>query len=165
VKIRVAWRDFIGRLESFSSDIYLFHYGSYERQVLEGLGSRTDQARLSPRLFDLLPSVTHHASLPSRGFSLKVVAGELGFWWEDDDADGRYAGKWWDLWRRKRDSEAFNRLRQYNADDLRALALVREWFLEFPDCIPSKRRLKLLRTRATRIEIVERHRVLELCLG
>jgi len=124
---KAAWGEFIEHLGQYPSDIPLFHYASYERGIVKGMGRG---AKLLGRLVDIYPIVRNCVSLPARGFSLKDVAKSLKFQWRADFPSGVLARElWYDSLNGRPGIRA---LRQYNEDDLKALLVVTDWLRQQP---------------------------------
>lgn len=125
---RRAWRELCQHLRTLPRDCPVFHFGTYDAQLVRGLQARHGGAKdLERRLVDLHLCLANHVALPSRGTSLKAIAEALGFHWAEPDASGQMASLWWDAWATHRDRRARAMLLRHNKDDLRALTVVLDW--------------------------------------
>ena len=118
----------------------MFHYAPVEvthlRRLIGSLGPWDKP--LGVRASDLIDScfVDLHKDLKSHfigvhGLGLKQVATAVGFEWRDDDPSGEQSQVWLDRARSPGnldDARAMrSRILEYNEDDVRATAFVRDW--------------------------------------
>lgn len=76
---------------------------------------------------DLYNIATNSVILPLYFYSLKDVAGFIGYKWDQVGAGGGEALTWYDQWQETGKKEFLNKLIKYNEDDVRATLLIREW--------------------------------------
>lgn len=112
-------------------DVLVFHYApvekSHARRILgEDVNRYAGTAAAYPAWIDLHPPTK--ACLESRaGLGLKVVATEgAGFHWRDEDPGGLNSQVWLDQ-ARAGDEAAWQRILDYNEDDVRATLAVRQF--------------------------------------
>jgi predicted RecB family nuclease len=129
-ELAVARRCFDWIRDSYP-DAVVFHYAPVEkthaRRILDDDLSRYDGTAAAPDGWvDLHPPTK--ACLDSRaGFGLKVVATEAaGFHWRDESPGGLNSQDWLDQ-ARAGDVDAWQRILDYNEDDVRATLAVRRF--------------------------------------
>lgn len=133
--------DFLAGLENF----VIYHYAFYERQVFDRLTLRYGAPAVLVEKFrentiDLYAKLVDSAVLPLYFYSLKDVAGYLGYKWDDTQAGGAESVVWYNDWLDKNDPAIMKKILKYNEDDVRATLLIKEW-LETQK--PSKSKEKL----------------------
>ena len=133
--------DFLATLEDF----VIYHYAYYERQVFERLTLRYGApsalvSKFKDNTVDLHVKVIDSVVLPLYFYSLKDVAGYVGYKWDNPDAGGAESVVWYNDWLEKNDPEIIKKILRYNEDDVRATLAVKEW-LETQK--PSKKKEKL----------------------
>ncbi|OGM96654.1 MAG: hypothetical protein A3B86_04720 [Candidatus Yanofskybacteria bacterium RIFCSPHIGHO2_02_FULL_38_22b] len=133
--------DFLAGLENF----VIYHYAYYEKQVFDRLTLRYGAPSVLVEKFrentiDLHQRLVDTAVLPLYFYSLKDVAGYLGYKWDDPEAGGAESVVWYNNWLDKRDDAIMKKILKYNEDDVMATLLIKEWLQEQK---PSKQREKL----------------------
>ncbi len=133
--------DFIAELEDF----VVYHYAYYEREVFDRLVSKygAPQALIDKyknNTIDLHAVVTDSVVLPLYFYSLKDVAGYVGYKWDDPEAGGAESVVWFNEWKERGDDTTLKRILRYNEDDVRATQLIKEWLEEQK---PRKQKEKL----------------------
>jgi predicted RecB family nuclease len=108
----------------------LYFYSKYERTTYRTLRSKypdvcseeaVEAVFAPPLAVDLYFDVVRRATeWPTKDFSIKSVATQLGFSWRDTDPSGAASIEWFDSWLKKRDPEMKERILAYNEDDCRA---------------------------------------------
>jgi len=74
---------------------------------------------------DLYTSVIRpRTEWPTRDYSIKSIAGYVGFKWRDSDPSGASSIQWYEQWLEGRDAAVKKRILAYNEDDCRAAAVV-----------------------------------------
>jgi uncharacterized protein len=119
---------------SGAGDAAVFHYGVYERTIWRALQSRyphvcdideLEALFADPDTVDLYTAVIRpRTEWPTRDYSVKSIAGFLGFGWRDDDPSGASSIQWYEEWLETGDAALKKRLLAYNEDDCRATAVV-----------------------------------------
>jgi hypothetical protein len=124
VQVFDAFLDLLECHEDFS----LFHYGSYEKALLQRMKRGVARKDLVDRVIHNAVNVLSviHASVyfPTFSNGLKHVAGYLGFTWTDASASGLQSLVWRSQWEQAREPVWKNRLVVYNAEDCAALRKV-----------------------------------------
>ena len=136
---REAWTRFLDRaaaiFEAHPGAVWV-HYDQYERVWLERYLARHGAPaglarRLMDSLFDLCASLKRSAVLPVPSYSIKRVAGVLGFSWSDIGTGSQWSVAQYEKARATADpaerERLFESLRRYNADDLAALRHLWRW--------------------------------------
>mgnify|MGYP001578277660 CR=1 FL=1 len=75
---------------------------------------------------DLFNIAFSSAILPLYFYSLKDVAGFIGYKW-DEGSGGGEAVLWYDQWLETGKKDFLNKLLKYNEDDVRATLMIKEW--------------------------------------
>ncbi|MBI2003780.1 MAG: TM0106 family RecB-like putative nuclease [Parcubacteria group bacterium] len=127
-KIWEEFLTFLNRQKNFA----VYHYGYYEKHVLQQMEKRYGAPSPLMRKFrenslDLYNITTNSAIMPLYFYSLKDVAGFIGYKWNDEGAGGGEAMLWYDQWQETGKKEFLEKLIKYNEDDVRATLLVKEW--------------------------------------
>lgn len=138
------WQKFLDFLEKLD-DFVIYHYGYYEKHVLTRMernyGAPLEMIRkFRNNALDLYRITVDSAVLPLYFYSLKDVAGFLGYKWSEEDAGGAESVVWYDQWLKTEDKKIFNKLVRYNEDDVRATYLIKEWLEKQK---PKKEKMKL----------------------
>ncbi|MBI4117448.1 MAG: TM0106 family RecB-like putative nuclease [Parcubacteria group bacterium] len=125
------WEDFLEFLSKLENFV-IYHYGYYEKHVLSRLekryGAPSDlMKKFRENSLDLYNIATSSVVLPIYFYSLKDVAGFIGYKWTDEGAGGGEAVIWYDQWLETGNKKFLNKLIKYNEDDVRATALIKEW--------------------------------------
>src|SRR3989344_3635583 len=126
-----AWKKFLDFLAKLD-DFVIYHYAFYERQVFDRLALKYGApselvAKFRDNTIDLHAKLVDSVVLPLYFYSLKDVAGYLGYKWADAGAGGAESVVWYTEWLEKKDSKILDRLLKYNEDDVRATLLIKEW--------------------------------------
>lgn len=124
----ITWlRERIAAAAECGEAVAVFHYSHPETSHLVRVLGSDEPADVLPLFVDLLPIVRRHF-IGVAGLSVKQVAPEFGFHWRDDDPGGLQAQSWIHSARTGDPAtrEALRtRLLDYNEDDVRATAAVR----------------------------------------
>lgn len=126
-----VWEDFLTFLNKLENFV-IYHYGYYEKHVLQRLekryGAPSDlMKKFRQNSLDLYNIVTNSVIMPVYFYSLKDVAGFIGYKWDDEGAGGGEAVTWYDQWLETGDKDFLNKLVKYNEDDTRATLAIKEW--------------------------------------
>ncbi len=126
-----TWKEFVKFIEN-SGEVPIYHYGSYERQVITRLGNRygiSDLARrrLDERMVDLMKLCGKVVIFPVLFYSLKDIAKYLGFKWRNKKASGMQSIIWYDQWINNADKQSLKDVIEYNEDDVRATKHLKDW--------------------------------------
>lgn len=125
------WKQFLEFLAKLD-DFVIYHYAYYERQVFDRLALKygapnTLVTKFHDNTIDLHTKLVDSAVLPLYFYSLKDVAGYLGYKWSDADAGGAESVIWYREWLENKDKKLLDKLIRYNEDDVRATLLIKEW--------------------------------------
>lgn len=125
------WKMFLNFLADLD-DFVIYHFAFYERQVFDRLALRYGAPlalaeKFRENTIDLYAKMVDTAVLPLYFYSLKDVAGYLGYKWDDPRAGGAESVVWYNDWLTKKDDEIMKKILKYNEDDVRATLLVKEW--------------------------------------
>ena len=113
----------------------IYHYGSYEIQVLKKINKKFKNAyeneinliiKSSVNLLALFRSGIYP---PTYTNELKDIADFLGFRWSDENASGIQSIVWRKRWKLSQDIGYKNRLIQYNIEDCLALKVIKNWLV------------------------------------
>jgi predicted RecB family nuclease len=126
-------------LLSIHSDFVVYHYGSYEVQVLKRISKKLPQPyqnrikHVIDNSFNILTLISNDIYIPAYTNGLKDVAGHLGFKWSDKKASGLQSIVWRYNWALNPDTIMKEQLITYNIEDCRALMLVQNWLLSLSE--------------------------------
>lgn len=125
------WKNFLDFLAGLD-DFVIYHYAYYERAVFDRLalkyGAPSELVnKFRDNTIDLHAKLIDSVVLPLYFYSLKDVAGYLGYKWADPNAGGAESVVWYSEWLDKKDDHILNKLLKYNEDDVRATLLIKEW--------------------------------------
>ncbi|MDY6782998.1 MAG: TM0106 family RecB-like putative nuclease [Cyanobacteriota bacterium] len=131
----LIWEQFLTLTERYS-DAPIFHFSDYEIETVKRLGSQyqTPSNRLNSvlsRLVDLHEWTMESATMPVESYSLKSLAGWLGFQWRDRGASGEATVCWYDRWLVSGDRTLLEAIVRYNEDDCRATYRLKQWLEQF----------------------------------
>lgn len=132
-----AWTAFCDFIEGYEGTP-IYHYGWYELDAIRRLSAKHGispkaAAALDPaNMIDLNRVVQRAAIFPLYFYSLKDIARHLGFRWRAADASGANSVLWFQEWCEKGDRELLQKITDYNEDDVRATAVLKDW-LAAPD--------------------------------
>ncbi len=127
------WKAFLAFLPTLPPDYRVYHYGDYECTRLLTLAARYETKnnpwleQFLDRMIDVKELVRDSLILPLFFYSLKSVAGFLGYTWRESIRHGRDSVREYELWHETRDQHIAERLISYNEDDVRATAHVVDW--------------------------------------
>ncbi|HTK59898.1 MAG TPA: TM0106 family RecB-like putative nuclease [Candidatus Baltobacteraceae bacterium] len=129
-----AWTEFCDFIEGYAG-APIYHYGWYELDAIRRLSNRYGISRkaaiaLDPSNMIDLNRVTQRCVIfPLYFYSLKDVAKHLGFRWRASDASGANSVMWFQEWCEKKDRALFQKIVDYNEDDVRATAHLKDWLV------------------------------------
>lgn len=129
-----AWTAFCDFVEKYAGSP-IYHYGWYELDAVRRLSSRYGISRkaamaLDPcNMIDLMRVAQRCAVFPLYFLSLKDVARHLGFSWRASDASGANSVLWFQDWQAKGDLALRSKIIEYNEDDVRATAFLKDWLV------------------------------------
>ncbi len=130
-KAWLAFCDFMERYEGAP----VYHYGWYELDAIKRLSAKYGISRKAAaaldraNMIDLNRVVQHAAIFPLYFYSLKDVARHLGFNWRASDASGANSVLWFQEWCEKGDRALLQKITDYNEDDVRATAHLKDWLV------------------------------------
>ena len=117
-------------------DFIVYHYGSYEIQVLQRIAKIIQQeyketlVTIIKNSYNLLDIFTHNVYPPVYSNSLKEIARFLKFEWTEKDASGLQSTVWRYYWEMSKDEFLKHKLIQYNIEDCKALKIVKDWLVK-----------------------------------
>jgi predicted RecB family nuclease len=129
-----AWTEFCDFIEGYAG-APIYHYGWYELDAIRRLSNRYGISRkaaiaLDPANMIDLNRVTQRCVIfPLYFYSLKDVAKHLGFRWRASDASGANSVMWFQEWCETKDRALFQKITDYNEDDVRATAHLKDWLV------------------------------------
>lgn len=130
---REMWKSFLAWIAELPEAYTVYHYAPYEAQRLLQLGERYGDAddpaliKFRSALVDLKDIMRVHAVFPIYFYSLKTLAGFLGFHWEGDVKGGGESVIAYDTWLETGDRKRLNAIIDYNAEDVRATSFLLDW--------------------------------------
>lgn len=115
----------------------LYFYSKYERTIWRDLRERYPSVCTEAELeavFDRRVAVDLYYDVvlpktdwPTRDYSIKTLAGFLGFQWRDQHPSGAASIEWFDRWIRTSDPAVKQRILEYNEDDCRAMRVLSDY--------------------------------------
>jgi hypothetical protein len=119
------WLQFIETLQDYPA-ARIYHYGVYERRVIEKVGKRYDLRveEIVKRMFNVASTIYGIIYFPVRSNSLKNLGRFVGATWSSPDASGLQSLVWRYLWEETHDPVWKQELLTYNQEDCRALLLL-----------------------------------------
>lgn len=143
---RDAWHEFLAFVKTLPDDAPIFHYGTYERTVVNRLknrygGDATAIEKLERQMFNLLTTVCESVAMPVYFYSLKDIAKQLGFKWRHKAAGGANSITWYEQYLALKDSKKtavkakkiLQDIIDYNEDDVRATLFLKRWLDDLPE--------------------------------
>ena len=126
----VGWlRDLIQKATGQGQSVRVFHYSHPEPAYLKRLLGEDEVADVVSRFVDLLPIIRDNF-FGLEGLGIKKVAPAFGFTWRDEDPGGLQSQLWLQEARNPSDEQAAEAARErilnYNEDDVRATAAIRD---------------------------------------
>lgn len=125
------WEDFLKFLAGLENFV-IYHYGYFEKHVLKRFekryGAPSDlMKKFRENSLDLYNIATGSVIMPVYFYSLKDIAGFIGYKWNDQGAGGGEPLTWYDQWLETGKKDFLNKLIKYNEDDVRATLTIKEW--------------------------------------
>ena len=127
-----AWLDFCDFIEGYAGTP-IYHYGWYELDAIKrlsgayGISPKAAAALDRANMIDLNRVAQRAVIFPLYVYSLKDLAKHLGFRWRASDASGANSVLWFQEWCDKGDRALLQKITDYNEDDVRATALLKDW--------------------------------------
>ncbi|MBE7524942.1 TM0106 family RecB-like putative nuclease [candidate division WWE3 bacterium] len=129
------WTSFLAWLETLPSEFIVYHYAPYEPMRLAILEERYGGSiwldRFRSRFIDLKPYATKRVTYPLYFYGLKYICTFLGFHWRGNIKSGGESIDWFERWCEKGDEEDLRQILEYNEDDVRATAFLRDWLTQY----------------------------------
>lgn len=125
------WQKFLEFIDGLE-DFVIYHYGYYEKHVINRLerkyGAFRDSInKFNSHSFDLYKILIDAVVMPLYFYSLKDVAGYLGYKWSQKDFGGAESVIWYDAYLKTKDKKILDSIIRYNQDDVRATFLIKRW--------------------------------------
>jgi predicted RecB family nuclease len=123
-----AWHSFLDFI-SQDEEAVIYCWTTFEQSHAQECwkrhkGNRKGFALLERRLTDQCAFAKEHFAFPCRGYSIKDVAPLFGFKWQADDPGGMNCEAWFLEWCQTKDKGLYERIIQYNMDDVRAMEVI-----------------------------------------
>ncbi|GHT36262.1 hypothetical protein AGMMS49574_27700 [Bacteroidia bacterium] len=121
------------------SNYTVYHYGSYEIQVLNSISKKLSSEyqnvvkNIIANTYNILSVFTNYIYPPTYSNSLKEIARFLKFEWTDSDSSGLQSTIWRYKWELFKDIVLKNKLLRYNIEDCKALINVKLWIDSLED--------------------------------
>ena len=119
------WLQFFETLQAYP-DARIYHYGVYDRRVIEKVGKRYDVQveEVVKRMFNVASTVYGTIYFPARSNSLKDLGKFIGATWTSPHASGLQSLVWRYLWEETHNPVWKQELLTYNQEDCNALRLL-----------------------------------------
>jgi predicted RecB family nuclease len=121
------------------NDYILYHYGSYEIQVLKRIAKKVPlpyQNRIKKIIensFNVLTLFSNDIYTPTYTNGLKDIANYMKFNWTDEKASGLQSIIWRYNWELNPTNNLKEKLTTYNIEDCKALIKVQEWLISLSE--------------------------------
>lgn len=140
----LVWKKFLDFLAGLD-DFVIYHYSYLERQVFDLFALKYGApssliSKFKENTIDLHVQAVESVVLPLYFYSLKDVAGYIGYKWDDPEAGGAESVVWYNEWLDKKDTKILQKILKYNEDDVRATLAIKEW-LESQRPLKSREKL------------------------
>ncbi len=129
-----AWLEFCDFIEAYEG-APIYHYGWYELDAIarlsakHGISKKAARALDRANMIDLCRLAQRTTIFPLYFYSLKDLAKYLGFRWRASDASGANSVLWFQEWCEKGDRALLQKITDYNEDDVRATAFLKDWMV------------------------------------
>ncbi|MBU0531389.1 MAG: TM0106 family RecB-like putative nuclease [Candidatus Uhrbacteria bacterium] len=130
-----AWLEFLEFMGEHP-DAPIYHWGWFEIDVIRHLAAKYGMgesvvAQMEQNMIDLLPAVRDSVIMPVYYYSLKDIAGHLGYKWKEEGATGAISVLWYEEYlKNRRKKSILTKIIKYNEDDVRATWHVKKWVVE-----------------------------------
>ena len=140
----LIWKNFLDFLAGLD-DFVIYHYAYLEKVVFDLFALKYGApsgliSKFKENTIDLYDQTVETVVLPLYFYSLKDVAGYIGYKWDDPEAGGAESVVWYNEWLESKNAGILKKILKYNEDDVRATLAIKEW-LESQK--PSKGRERL----------------------
>src|SRR3989344_5569295 len=138
------WKSFLDFLADLD-DFVIYHYAYLEKVVFDQFALKYGApsvlvSKFRENTIDLYNQTTETVILPLYFYSLKDVAGYIGYKWDDPEAGGAESVVWYNEWLEIKSDKILKKILKYNEDDVRATLAIKEWLVQQG---PSKRKEKI----------------------
>jgi len=138
------WKKFLDFLADLD-DFVIYHYAFLEKVVFDQFALKYGApsalvSKFKENTIDLYDQTVEIVILPLYFYSLKDIAGYIGYKWDDPEAGGAESVVWYNEWLETKDPDILKKILKYNEDDVRATLAIKEWLEKQK---PSKKREKL----------------------
>ncbi len=129
------WRAFLAWIETLPPDYHVYHFAVYEPTRLGVLKKRYGGSPaldvFMTRLIDLKELVTHSVVYPLYFYGLKYILRFLGFSWSGEVKSGGQSIDVFERYLETNDRAVLDSIIQYNEDDVRATAHLKDWLVKY----------------------------------
>lgn len=123
---KLVWESFLSIILNYPTKAPIFHYGSYEKKVIEKIEKRYefDLSEISKRLINVNSFIYGRIYFPVRSNALKDIGAYLGVEWNGETNSGLQSiiTRW--KWQESRDENYKKNLIAYNKKDCEALVVL-----------------------------------------
>lgn len=128
------WAEFVHFIERHI-DSPIYHYGWFEEEVVRRFGAKYGigeiaREALETNMIDILSVIRPTVIFPLSSYSLKDIAGYIGFSWRAEDAGGANSVIWFENWLKDKKPKVLQKILEYNEDDVRATYVLKRWVQE-----------------------------------
>ncbi len=132
------WQDFWKYIKTLpKNDFVVYYYSPYERTVNKRLFKKYSEVISeeqleeffdSPNVIDLYSDIIYkHTDWPLSSYSIKEIAGYVGFEWRDETPSGALSIQWFNEFLDSGDENIMKRILDYNEDDCKAMMVVKDY--------------------------------------
>ncbi len=140
---KAAWASFWEQMDKHDlSETSVYYYSSHEKSVYRRLRKKypdvVTEERLEeffshPHVIDLYSIVLKNTDWPLSSYSVKAIAGYLGFKWRDKTPSGALSIQWFNDYLMTSDDAIFKRIIEYNEDDCKATMALKDGLKKISD--------------------------------
>lgn len=128
------WQEFVHFIEQHAN-CPIYHYGWFESEVVRRFSAKhgisaVAKAALQKNMIDLNAVLRPAVIFPLSFYSLKDIGSYIGFHWRMENASGANCVLWFEKWLKTKEVKWFQKILEYNEDDVRATYRLQRWLRE-----------------------------------
>ena len=131
-----TWKEFLEYIRSLpKNDFCAYYYSAHEKSVYKHLQVKYPDVISLDELneffenentVDLYKIILQNTEWPLSSYGLKAISGYLGFKYRDETPSGALSIQWYTEYLKDKDPEKLKRILEYNEDDCRASAKIKD---------------------------------------
>ncbi|MFH1621107.1 MAG: TM0106 family RecB-like putative nuclease [Patescibacteria group bacterium] len=135
------WKSFLAWIETLPPEYTVYHFASYEKTRLRVLEDRYGGSewlnKFRERMVDLKEITNSGLIFPLYFYGLKYIAKFLGYSWKGEVKGGGQSVDVFEKYLENKDEKILQSIIQYNEEDVRATAFLKDWLVKFAKEITS----------------------------